>query len=312
MARFALQPAVSFLGVAVLLLAAVALGTASMLASALLQRRILAAGGARVPVSTMVAVTYASNAISVSVPLAGSAAGTAFTYQQLKRRGAGGALASWTVAVSGVFSIAALATVIGGATALRSGAIAAFVAAGSVVLGAAPVVLVLAAPRWPATLAVAERELARVHHLWSRATRRSEARTKPDTPGGPGPLARFVAYRMSIGAALHSSGLALVNWTADILCLAACLHAVGASVPWSQLAFVYAAGLGAATLSWTPAGLGIVEAALAMTLVGAGVPARLAVPAAIAYRAVSCWLPIALGWMSFAAMRSGTSRARTC
>lgn len=52
-------------------LAAIVLESASMAAFAIMQRRLLAAGGASVGIRPMLATTYAANAVSVSVPLAG-------------------------------------------------------------------------------------------------------------------------------------------------------------------------------------------------------------------------------------------------
>jgi hypothetical protein len=50
--------------------AAIMLESASMAAFAIMLRRLLAAGGARVGVRLMLATAYAANAVSVSVPLA--------------------------------------------------------------------------------------------------------------------------------------------------------------------------------------------------------------------------------------------------
>jgi hypothetical protein len=50
-----------------------------MTAFAIMLRRLLAAGGARVGVRPMLATAYAANALSVSVPLAGPELATAFT-----------------------------------------------------------------------------------------------------------------------------------------------------------------------------------------------------------------------------------------
>ena len=95
-------------------------------------------------------------------------------------------------------------------------------------------------------------------------------------------------------------------------CFVACIAAVGAPVPWAHLAVVYATGIGAATLSPTPAGIGIVEAAMAVALINAGVPVALAVPAAIAYRAVSCWFALAIGWVIYVLARRKERASNTC
>src|ERR1700750_445912 len=54
---------------------AVLLESASMAAFAIMLRKLLAAGGARVGIRPMLATAYAANAVSVSVPLAGTALG---------------------------------------------------------------------------------------------------------------------------------------------------------------------------------------------------------------------------------------------
>ena len=93
---------------------AIALAGISMLTAALEQRRVLLAGGLSLPARSMFAITLAGNAVSVTVPLAGSTAGTAFTFIQLKKRGADVATAAWALATSGIISTTVLAFVLGG------------------------------------------------------------------------------------------------------------------------------------------------------------------------------------------------------
>src|SRR5260370_35618742 len=69
--------------------AAVMLESASMAAFAIMLRRLLAAGGARVGAWPMLATAYAANAVSGSVPLAGPALATAFPCRRFTRQGAG-------------------------------------------------------------------------------------------------------------------------------------------------------------------------------------------------------------------------------
>ena len=70
------------------------LETASMAAFAIMLRRLLAAGGASVGIRPMLATAYAANAVSVSVPLAGPALATAFTFRRFTRQGADAPLAA--------------------------------------------------------------------------------------------------------------------------------------------------------------------------------------------------------------------------
>ena len=62
--------------------AAVGLESVSMAAFAVMLRKLLTAGGARVGIRPMLATAYAANAVSVSVPLAGPGLATAFTFRR--------------------------------------------------------------------------------------------------------------------------------------------------------------------------------------------------------------------------------------
>jgi uncharacterized membrane protein YbhN (UPF0104 family) len=96
--------------------AALLLESASMAAFAIMMRRLLAAGGASVGIRPMMATAYAANAVSVSVPLAGPALATAFTFRRFTRQGADAPLAGWSLLAGGVISSAAavLIVVVGG------------------------------------------------------------------------------------------------------------------------------------------------------------------------------------------------------
>src|SRR5579862_3689038 len=94
--------------------AAVLLESASMAAFAIMLRRLLAAGGASVGIRPMLATVYAANAVSVSVPLAGPALATAFTFCRFTRQGADAPLAGWSLLAGGLISSAAAALVVVG------------------------------------------------------------------------------------------------------------------------------------------------------------------------------------------------------
>ena len=49
----------------------------------------------------MLATAYAANAVSVSVPLAGPALATAFTFRRFTRQGADAPLAGWSLLPAG-------------------------------------------------------------------------------------------------------------------------------------------------------------------------------------------------------------------
>ena len=106
-----------------------------------MQRRLLRAGGLRLAIGSMIAITYAGNAISVSLPLAGPGLGTAFTFRQFSAHGATRTAAAWVLAVGGILSAVTFALV-ASVGAIVSGTPAAIVAG---VLGAVVTVVPLGA-----------------------------------------------------------------------------------------------------------------------------------------------------------------------
>lgn len=94
--------------------AALLLESASMAAFAIMLRRLLAAGGASVGIRPMLATAYAANAVSVSVPLAGPALATVFTFRRFTRQGADAPLVGWSLLAGGVISSAAAVLIVVG------------------------------------------------------------------------------------------------------------------------------------------------------------------------------------------------------
>ena len=81
--------------------------------------------------------------------------------------------------------------------------------------------------------------------------------------------------------------------------LAVSIVAVGAAVPWRDLLFAYAVGTAAASAGVVRGGLGVVEGALALTLMGAGVRHPVALAAVLIYRFISFWMVISVGWLIY-------------
>ena len=102
--------------------------------------------------------------------------------------------------------------------------------------------------------------------------------------------------------------LAFLNWLADAGVLAASIAAVGAPVPWRDLLFVYAVGTAVASAGVMPGGLGVVEGALALTLMGAGLRHPVALAAVLIYRLISFWMVISVGWLIYFLAPDGPSR----
>jgi uncharacterized protein (TIRG00374 family) len=92
--------------------------------------------------------------------------------------------------------------------------------------------------------------------------------------------------------------LATAVWLLDFLCLVCSFGAVHAAVPWRGVLLAYGAAVVAGSLPVVPGGLGIVEGSLAVVLVAYGASRVPAVSAVLAFRIVTYWLAVAVGWIS--------------
>jgi uncharacterized protein (TIRG00374 family) len=98
-------------------------------------------------------------------------------------------------------------------------------------------------------------------------------------------------------------GGALMLTACYILCLDACVRALGGSLSLTGAAVVYLTGSALGSLVPTPGGLGAVEAALAAGLTATGMAAATAVSAVLLFRLLTFWLPVPLGWGAFSYLR---------
>jgi hypothetical protein len=271
--------------------AVIVLESASIAALAGMQRRLLAAGGASVGARAMLATTFAANALSVSVPLAGPELGTAFAFRRYTGQGADGPLAAWSLLVGGVASAAAGGLLVAGG-ALSSGNIAATLVAA-----------VVTAARWPWLRSALERPLAWMLRHGSRLLRRpvpvqDPAQVMRSWDG------RLRSLRLPLSGWMMVAGLALANWLADAAVLTVSIHAVGAAVPWHVLLLAYGSGVGAQSVNITPGGVGITEGTLGLVLVASGLRASQALAVVLLYRLISFWLVASAGWLVFLRLRT--------
>ncbi|AUY54229.1 flippase-like domain-containing protein [Streptomyces sp. CB01881] len=82
-------------------------------------------------------------------------------------------------------------------------------------------------------------------------------------------------------------------------CLDASVHAFGGSISFSAVAVVFLTANAAGSAIPTPGGIGPVEVALIGALTVADVPPAIATPAVFLYRALTFWLPVLPGWISY-------------
>jgi pimeloyl-ACP methyl ester carboxylesterase/uncharacterized membrane protein YbhN (UPF0104 family) len=285
--------------------AALLLESASMAAFAIMLRRLLAAGGTSVGVGPMLATAYAANAVSVSVPLAGPALATAFTFRRFTRQGADPPLAGWSLLAGGVISSAAAALIIlGGGLASGNILVTAVTVPGGV-LAVAVLAAMAAAGRRPRLRGALERPAGWMLRQASRMLHRPAA-----DPGQTiGAWAqRLGSLRLSPSGWITATGLALANWLADAAVLAVSIRATGATVPWHDLLLVYGSGIAAQSLNLTPGGLGVAEGSLSLALVATGLRPSQALAAVLFYRLASFWLVALTGWLVMLWLRRPRAR----
>ena len=274
------------------MVAAVVAQGASMASLAREQRRLLRVGGDRVGLGSVLATTYAGNAISTTTPIVGSGLAAVFCFRRFTRQGVDRVVASWTLVASGIFSAATLAliTAVGS---LVMGSVSGIVAGlVTLVLIVVPLTIVLVAVDRPAVQRRIVRMLSSVLCLGRRLRRRSVDGAAAEA----GALVqRVVRLRLSPRSTAITAFFALANWGLDILCLACGLLAVGIAVPWGVLILIWAAGAGVSSLGLTPGGLGVVEATLVAGLAAAGIPAGPALAGVLVYRFIHLWLVLGAG-----------------
>jgi pimeloyl-ACP methyl ester carboxylesterase len=274
--------------------AALLLESASMAAFAIMLRRLLAAGGASVGVRPMLATAYAANAVSVSVPLAGPALATAFTFRRFTRQGVDAPLAGWSLLAGGVTSSAAAAlVVVAGGLASGNILVTAVTVPGGV-LAVAVLVAAVVAVRRPRLRDALERPAGWMLRRGSRMLGRPVAEPGQTIQAW---AQRLGSLRLSPAGWTTATGLGLANWLADAAVLAVSIRATGATVPWHDLLLVYGSGIAAQSLNITPGGLGVTEGSLGLALVATGLGASQALAAVLLYRLASFWLVALTGWL---------------
>lgn len=94
-------------------------------------------------------------------------------------------------------------------------------------------------------------------------------------------------------------GGALLVTVLYVLCLAACIRALGGALPIASIAVVYLTGSALGSAAPTPGGLGAIEVALSAGLTAAGLSNATAVSSVLLFRLVTFWLPVPAGWAAF-------------
>lgn len=265
------------------------IGSIGMLARQ--QRQLIDVQGERYPLPSVVATTYAGNAISLSVPVVGPAAAAVFTFKRFTRIGVPASVAGWALTLSNVFQAVAYTAVTAVGAAVIGSRAATVAGVLTIVLIVLPVLGILIGLRYPPILHLAQRLARRSVSRWHRVSRRSGA----DDARVTREVDRIAELRLTPLSSVTITLLTVLNAAAKALCLALVVKAVTGDVPWTGILLAWSAAQGAQSLNITPGGLGVVEAALTVALVGIGVPAGSAVAVVLLYRLISLWFVLAAG-----------------
>ncbi|HEY1484633.1 MAG TPA: YbhN family protein [Micromonosporaceae bacterium] len=284
---------------------AVVIETVSNVAFAFQQRALLKPLGVRMSLPRAIGVTYARSALALSMP-AGSAVSAGYALREYKRSGASTEKATAVTLISGVISVLGLGALY--------------------VFGVVYVVLANPITMWhehPILIAAGVAvTVAAVGAWWrSRRTRSARPGTSVVLRSESHPPRRFESIRVAIRQALDawrtlgvrdwsvSGAWAVVNWLADLLCLAAAARAFDLQVGLVTLASIYLGVQLVRQIPVTPGGIGLVEAGLLAGLVSAGGGAAEAAAVVLTYRVLSCWSLLPLGGLAWLGMRTGSRRS---
>ena len=270
---------------------------------AAMQCELFAAAHLRAPWSPLVKLSFASQAITNSLPV-GNAVASVYGFRWFRRFGADNTLAVWALAgtlVAAFVSLSLLA-VIGLGIATDQGASLDLV---PVLIGTFAITLFVG------SLFVYERPLRAVVTSGIRLSVRLTGRPRGDTAAQIERIMDWMtAVRLSWGQIGRIVGWGTTNWLLDCACFAMMFIAIDAPIPWTGLLLAYGAGQLAATLPITPGGLGVVEGSITVALVAFGGAETSTVDAVLLYRIISFWFILALGWLFIGELALQVRRGR--
>ncbi len=263
-----------------LVLPAVAAEIGSYVCFTAMQYELLNAGHLRAPVVPLFKLSFASQAITNSLPV-GNAVASVYGFRWFRRFGADNTLAVWALAgtlVAASVSLSLLA-IVGLGFAANQGASFDLV---PVLIGTFLIMLGLG------SLFVYERPL---HAVVSGVLRVSVALTGRPRGDTHEQIGRIMAWMTAVRLSWTQIGRIVAwgtaNWLLDCACFALMFVALDAPIPWKGLLLAYGAGQLAATLPITPGGLGVVEGSITVALVAFGGAQTSTANAVLMYRVFS-------------------------
>jgi uncharacterized protein (TIRG00374 family) len=277
---------------------------ASFVCFAGLQYEFLRCGGLFPPEGSLLKMTFASQAITNSFP-GGTAFSAVYGFRWFRRFGADDTLAAWSLAGTVVASVVSLALVATAGLALATGE-GATLDLVPVIVGVFVITLAIG------VLFVYERPLAAVVTWGIRTSRKLVGRPRGDLAAEIQRIVGMVtAVRLGPRQIVTIVLWGVANWLFDCACFAMMFLAVNAAIPWKGLLLAYGAGQLAATLPFTPGGLGVVEGSITIALAEFGGPLHAStLDAVLMYRVISFWLVLLVGWGLWAQLAVQVRRGR--
>lgn len=284
---------------------AVGLEALSVACFAAVPRWLLREGGVRWSLRRMAALVVAANAVAGALP-GGAALASAWTFRQLNRRRVEPALAAAVLVSAGALAALGLGIlmVVGMFTVGATGAAAVLrPAAGLLALALLFGLALFSLSRFAGFRAALRRWWDRVGQRSARVRRAQQALVQV--------VEQIRSLRPGFRTWLRPAMLALLNWTLDAACLAACLWALGVGVPWHGLLLAYGLTQIPGSLRLTPGSLGVIEASLSVLLVLYGLAPGSAIGATLLYRAISYWALQPIGWACWIGVTFHADRPET-
>ena len=266
---------------------------ASLFAQAEVMVVLLRSAGINVRRRSANVLGFVANAWSASLP-GGPVVSAAMIFREQLRWGATPVIASWYMVFSGLLSGSGMALLAIGAVFFLGLKVSPLTLGISIVALIGLASLTNWAARHPKTV---ENWMVERLRALNRRLRKPEDRWVKNLNG-------FSEQLSSVELPLPRLALAttwsLMNWILEILCLLACIMAIGATPPIAGVVLSFMTAKLAGQAQVTPGGLGIVDFALTSTLVAfAGLTSGQAFAAVVVFRMFSLVGLVAIGWIVY-------------
>jgi uncharacterized protein (TIRG00374 family) len=270
---------------------------------AYLQHHVLKVGGARLAMPGLFLLSLANNAIANTIP-GEPAVSSAYRFRFYRRRGASGAISAWTIltiliaqaiGMSLLLLVGVVISLFGSSRSPNTG----LVVVGLIVVLGAGVVLV----RQDLLLQFIGVLLRSIQRITGHP--RGDVATRIEST-----LARMKEIPVRPVATFEIVVIASSVWFLDFLCLLCSFKAVHATIPWSGVLLAYGVAQIVAALPLVPGGIGVVEGSLAVILVAYGTHRVPALAVVLAYRLLTFWVAVIVGWGSVGTIEWRSRRRR--